>query len=351
MSAAVHHIAHHVPRSPQLENGYLRLSNELNQALCRAHLSANELAVVLAIVAKTYGFNKKTDDVSASQLGEYCDIARNHVTEVLRSLESKNIITKRPGRYGCIIGIQKDYSQWALKGKRQAKKEASPKLGLVAEVVRNSDEASPKLGQEIVRTSDTQKTTSKDNQQKTKNICATQALRDSFERFYSVYPKKRNRKDAEKAFAKLNPDADQLQAILDGLARCKLSDQWNDPQFIPYPASWLNAGGWMDEVQVAYSTDELAVIAAYNSALADVSGQIDAAIFSESRAGAIRQFRTLSDKPEFWNADLMIAFMFCLRSYFLLNWPPLTLENPSRLMSQSKPAFGGRLAFSATQGK
>jgi hypothetical protein len=142
----------------------------------------------------------------------------------------------------------------------------------------------------------------KDNQQKTKNICATQALRDSFERFYSVYPKKRNRKDAEKAFAKLNPDADQLQAILDGLARCKLSDQWNDPQFIPYPASWLNAGGWMDEVQVAYSADELAVIAAYNSALADVSGQIDAAIFSESRAGAIRQFRTLSDKPEFWNA-------------------------------------------------
>jgi phage replication O-like protein O len=168
--AAIHQIADHQHRSPQLENGFLRLSNELNQAICRAHLSGNEFAVLMALAAKTYGYQKKTDDVSASQLGEYCDLARNHVTEVLNSLAARNIITKRIGKFGCILGIQKDYSQWLAKPKRalRPKKEASPSYGLEGEeVVRVTDSASPSYGLQVVRVTDTQKTTPKDNQQKT----------------------------------------------------------------------------------------------------------------------------------------------------------------------------------------
>ncbi|SMP71836.1 replication protein [Noviherbaspirillum suwonense] len=172
MSANVHRIADHQPRSPQVENGYIRVANELNQAICRAHLSGNEMAVAFAIVAKTYGYNKKTDDMSASQIGEYCDIARNHVTEVLKSLEARNIITKRPGRYGSIIGIQKDYSLWLPKEKRkekQVEQAASPSYGLGEEVVRNSDSDSPKLGQvDSPKDGHTKDNLPKDNQQKTK---------------------------------------------------------------------------------------------------------------------------------------------------------------------------------------
>jgi phage replication O-like protein O len=300
MSAAVHHIAQYDPRSPQLENGYLRLSNELNQAICRAHLSGNEMAVLMAIVAKTYGFNKKTDDVSASQLGEYCGIARNHVTEVLNSLEAKNIITKRPGRYGSIIGIQKDYSQWILKSRRKSKDEASPSYGLVTpEVVRVSDSSSPSYGPEIVRVTDTQKTTPKDNQQKTKTFSAPQAMPDGFEAFYSPYPKKVNKLEAVKAFIKLNPDADLLAEIISGIERCKKSRDWVEG-YIPNPATFLNKGGWMNEIQTAYTAEELTVIEQYNTALAHVCGEIDPTIYSETRAGAIRHFRTLSSKPEFW---------------------------------------------------
>lgn len=299
MSAAVHHIADFAPRNPQLENGFLRLSNELNQALCRAHLSANEFAVVMAIAAKTYGFNKKVDDVSASQIGEYCGIARNHVTEILNALEAKKIITKRAGKYGSIIGIQKDYSQWLVKAKREPKKEASPKLGLGAEVVRNSDADSPEVGRGVVQVTDTQKTTPKDNQQKTKTSSAPQALPDGFDAFYVPYPKKVNKLEAIKAFAKLNPDADLLAEIIAGIERCKKSRDWIEG-YVPNPATFLNKGGWMNEVQIAYSAEELAVITAYNEALADICGEIDPAIFTESRSGAIRHFRTLSEKPSFW---------------------------------------------------
>jgi hypothetical protein len=69
-----------------------------------------------------------------------------------------------------------------------------------------------------------------------------------FEKFWSVYPKKKNRGDAEKAFKKLNPDNELLQTILDAVEGAAKGTDWlkNDGQFIPYPATWLNAKGWLD---------------------------------------------------------------------------------------------------------
>ena len=301
MSATVHAIANHNPKSPQLGKGYLRLSNELHKAICRAHLSGNELAVLLAVAAKTYGFNKKTDDVSASQLGEYCDIARNHVTEVLKSLEARNIITKRPGTYGSIIGIQKDYSLWLQKEKRKESIN-SPSYGLAGEVVRNSDVDSPKLGQvDSPKLGHTKDNLPKDNQQKTKTSSASSMLA-RFDAFWLAYPKKVEKKDAKAVFLKIAPDDEKLQTMLQAIDAMKRSGHADDKRFIASPAKWLRGERWNDEIQVAYNADELAVIAAYNNFLADVSGEIDPLIFSDARAGAIRQFCSLSEKPKFWNA-------------------------------------------------
>jgi hypothetical protein len=67
-----------------------------------------------------------------------------------------------------------------------------------------------------------------------------------FEIFYKSYPKKKNRGDAEKAWKKVNPNID---LILKSLEWQKLSADWvkDNGQFIPYPASYLNAKGWLDE--------------------------------------------------------------------------------------------------------
>lgn len=74
-----------------------------------------------------------------------------------------------------------------------------------------------------------------------------------FAEFYAAYPRKVDRKDAAKAFAKLNPDRD-LQAVLlraidaQGLPqRCAVGDE----QFVPHPATWINKRRW--EIQVAGS--------------------------------------------------------------------------------------------------
>lgn len=323
MGANVHHIADHHTRSPQVENGYIRIANELNQAICRAHLSGNEMAVAFAIVAKTYGYNKKTDDMSASQIGDYCDIARNHVTEVLKSLEARNIITKRPGKYGSIIGIQKDYSLWLAKEKRK-EQAASPSYGLADEVVRNSDADSPKLGQvDSPKDGHTKDNLPKDNQQKTKTLPTSQAtppaalpsitLPDGkklmaqkgdapgFLQIWAVYPDHNERKPAAAYFAGMKADAAKVDVILAAIEVHKRSDQWQQG-FIPRLKKFLKDERYNDEVQVAYAADEIEVIDAYNVALGDQYGRVDPGLYTKGRALAIRAFRQFpAKKPQHWN--------------------------------------------------
>lgn len=72
---------------------------------------------------------------------------------------------------------------------------------------------------------------------------------NEFARFWEVYPKRKSRGSAEKAFAKLRPSEQLLQTILIAVERAKTSTEWlrEAGKYIPYPASWLNAKGWLDE--------------------------------------------------------------------------------------------------------
>lgn len=69
-----------------------------------------------------------------------------------------------------------------------------------------------------------------------------------FDRFWAAYPKRRSRGDAERAFAKLNPSEQQVEAMIAAISRAKTSDQWakDGGQFIPHPATWLRDRGWED---------------------------------------------------------------------------------------------------------
>lgn len=82
------------------------------------------------------------------------------------------------------------------------------------------------------------------------NPTSTQStLKDRFETFWTAYPKKRSKGAAEKAWAKIKPNEQLLGEILDALERAKTSADWQKDggQYIPYPATWLNAKGWEDD--------------------------------------------------------------------------------------------------------
>lgn len=70
-----------------------------------------------------------------------------------------------------------------------------------------------------------------------------------FDKFWSAYPKKRSKGEARKAFDKANHDEQQLATMLGAIERAKMSEDWRKEggKYIPYPATWLNGEGWLDE--------------------------------------------------------------------------------------------------------
>lgn len=73
--------------------------------------------------------------------------------------------------------------------------------------------------------------------------------RFTFEIFWRAYPKKRNKGQAERAWATLNADDVLVGFMLRKIEHAKQSAEWikDRGKFIPYPATWLNAKGWEDE--------------------------------------------------------------------------------------------------------
>lgn len=70
-----------------------------------------------------------------------------------------------------------------------------------------------------------------------------------FDEFWTAYPKKVSKAAALKAYRKIKPSESLQAEILAAVSRAKTSVDWSkdDGQFIPYPASWLNARRWEDE--------------------------------------------------------------------------------------------------------
>ena len=88
----------------------------------------------------------------------------------------------------------------------------------------------------------------------------------TFQDFYSLYPRKMGRKEAERSWNRLTPaqQAECLEAMPNYLKYWKIKQTQKD--FIPYPATFLNQERWTDEIDLEpnkkpelpwYSTEEL----------------------------------------------------------------------------------------------
>ena len=72
-----------------------------------------------------------------------------------------------------------------------------------------------------------------------------------FDRFWAEYPRKDDKKNAQRAFLRIKPDEETLQGMLAALRRQKNSRQWLDAggRYIPLPATWINGERWNDQMQ------------------------------------------------------------------------------------------------------
>lgn len=74
-------------------------------------------------------------------------------------------------------------------------------------------------------------------------------MRDPFDDFWAVYPKKTGKDAARNAWKKRRIGGDLAATLIAALAWQKQQDSWlkDGGQFVPNPATWINQGRWQDE--------------------------------------------------------------------------------------------------------
>lgn len=87
---------------------------------------------------------------------------------------------------------------------------------------------------------------------------ATEKPADGFDEWWAQYPKKVKKLDAEKAYRAALKRGVTPKDLLQGLQRQKAAwkAKGTEPQYIPYPATWLRAGSWEDELDTPTSATE-----------------------------------------------------------------------------------------------
>ncbi|WP_417861906.1 replication protein [Vreelandella venusta] len=103
-------------RGPQVEDGYTRIANELFEAVTNAHtcpVTLRQMRVVLAVIRKTYGFNKKVDRISDGQLAAETGLSRQNVNKAKRELIAMHVLYLD----GHKLGVNKHCEQWDFSAK------------------------------------------------------------------------------------------------------------------------------------------------------------------------------------------------------------------------------------------
>lgn len=116
--------------NPQLEDGYTRIAHEIVEALARCAPGHGEMQVLWTVLRKTYGWNKKEDELSIGQIADATGLSRRMAIYCLQNLEAKRMITITRKRGRGIkneinsIGFQKNTDLWLVQEKSTQYKKA-----------------------------------------------------------------------------------------------------------------------------------------------------------------------------------------------------------------------------------
>ena len=126
--------------SPQTENGFTKIANELLEAIYKTRMSDYEHRVFMLIIRKTYGFSKKEDWISLSQIAAETSIRLSHTCRTINKLLARNMIKKE----NKLASVQKDYEQWVTQIGNLPKQVTLPKQ--VIGVTQTGNKKLPKQG-------------------------------------------------------------------------------------------------------------------------------------------------------------------------------------------------------------
>ncbi|MGM5531614.1 replication protein [Mixta calida] len=97
-------------RVAELDDGYARLSNLLLEEYAAADLTKRQFKVLLAILRKTYGWNKAMDRITDSQLAEITKLPVKRCNEAKLELVRMGLVRQQGGMFG----PNKNVSEWRI---------------------------------------------------------------------------------------------------------------------------------------------------------------------------------------------------------------------------------------------
>jgi phage replication O-like protein O len=100
--------------NPQVEDGYVRIANELLEALSRIRLPGRQWQIVLTVIRMTYGFNRKTWKTTNVEIARMLGMKRQNTHADLDELSGNNVllVIENDDGKGITIGIEKHYQNW-----------------------------------------------------------------------------------------------------------------------------------------------------------------------------------------------------------------------------------------------
>jgi phage replication O-like protein O len=100
--------------NPQKEHGYTAIANEIMDALIKVDLSGQQFKIALLIIRKTYGFNKKDDAVSLTQMMSFTGMGKIRCSQVVNQLQLMKILTVTENINGICkkYKLNKDFEEW-----------------------------------------------------------------------------------------------------------------------------------------------------------------------------------------------------------------------------------------------
>jgi len=229
----------------QVENGkFTRIVNPLIMELVKVKFKGCGLAVILYIIRKTYGFQKKTDKISLSQFTKDLGRSRNTIISALKEVQDMNIVVlvKQGNNTGeCNEWmINKYFNTWKLV--------QHTALVQHTELVQSSDKPSaveaPNLVQQSAHTKEI-----------TKEITKETIMR--FEDFWLIYPKKVGKQKCNELWNKICEEDRKL--IKEDIPKRLKDRKWTEG-FIKDPERYIKSRQWEDEIiQGNKKTDSLKV--------------------------------------------------------------------------------------------
>lgn len=194
-----------------------------------------------------YELNRGQLLITVAKLGEYCGLSVQQTKTALERLKSTNKITIKGTNKFSIITLN-NYD--CEPENNQQNNEQITSKQLTTQLTNNQPTLLYKEDKNIRNPETAASAAEGGGFEKALKKRSTSGYEESFERFWSCYPRKTAKQNALKAWLKLKPDEALVNGILSALERFKKTEQWlrDNGRYIPYPATWLEDRRWEDEV-------------------------------------------------------------------------------------------------------